>query len=155
MPPPKSEKNHNNLLHRSYQCPPPSCGLSPPLRRMGLLPQYRRGTKFPSTEGCREAAGWFNPHRSYCGKHTPVTRTRQCPPPPGPTKMQFSWVDSGAGVSCFARRGVGTYRPKPWQRVTQVTSNFHARCQSLLDKRKMCAIYVIDPPSWAISTNGA
>ena len=54
-----------------------------------------------------------------------------------------------------ARSAGVVYHPKRWRRVTQVTSNFRARCQSLLDKRKMCAIYVIDPPSWAISTNGA
>ena len=54
--------------------------------------------KFPSAEGCREAAGWSNPHSPYCGQHTPVTRTRQCPPPPGPAQTKFAWADSGAGV---------------------------------------------------------
>ena len=78
-----------------------------PLRRIGVLPQYRRGLSSPLRRG----------------------GTRQ-------------------------RAGV-VYHPKRWRRVTQVTSNFRARCQSVLDKRKMCAIYVIDPPSWAIPTNGA
>ena len=58
----------------------------------GELSTFPSRSKFPSAEGCREAAGWSNPHSPYCGQHTPVTRTPQCPPPPGPAQTKFAWV---------------------------------------------------------------
>ena len=85
-------------------------GPSSPLRRMGPLTFIPSRSKFPSAEGCREAAGWSNPHSPYCGQHTPVTRTPQCPPPhTGPR----------ANKVCVG----GVYHPKPRRRVTQVTNN--------------------------------
>ena len=46
-----------------------------------------------------------------------ITRTHQCPPPPGPAQTLFAWVEPGRGVSRPARRGVGTCHPKPWRRL--------------------------------------
>ena len=69
-------------------------------------------------------AGWFNPHRPYCGQHTHVTRTRQCPPPPGPAR-RVAWVESGRGVSCKARRGGGLSPEALAKWKTRVTKTPH------------------------------
>ena len=68
-----------------------------PLRRMGLLPQYRRGLSSPLRRGGTipgpakmqfswvvSVPGWFNPHRPYCGQHPPRDENAPMPTAPGP-----------------------------------------------------------------------
>ena len=50
---------NSSPLRRMGLLLPSHRGLGSPLRRMGLLTLIPLRSKFPSAEGCREAAGWF------------------------------------------------------------------------------------------------
>ena len=91
-----ARNDHRGLSTKSRTLLPPRH--LPPTRRVargpvschpsngGELCYVPSQSKFPSAEGCREAAGWSSQRK-----------THQCPPPP-------------AGGACFARRGVGKSR---------------------------------------------